>query len=396
MIFQSLGSQYNFKQAFKHLITTGNANDSEKLKSFLKEYYGGVDVELYSKGRTALAEAIRMATGGQGRVLITSLTCYSVEQAVIAAGCRPVYVDIGYNHLQFNTSALKKAFEDFDDIKAIVVQNTLGVPVNIAAIKKIADENDVVIIEDLAHAVGSKYKDGTEMGKVGDIVMLSFGREKAVDVTNGGAVILRKEINRRLKRPNKMPSKKNQIRDRIYPLFARTARFLYPIGLGRLLIAFFYKMRWAIKSAEGDVDVTLDMPYWQTKLALEKLKNLDAVVAERQKNAKKILDNVKLTPIKNTLSPEASLIRVPFVVENRHEVLRALKKAGIFLEDVWYDAPVSPRRYLNDSLFVRSEAPQAVKISNEVINIPTHMGLSSHDIDSMAIIINRVGIDAKR
>lgn len=396
MIFQSLAPQFNFKSALRHLTIKGRPQDSDNLKEYLLEKYQGTNIELYHKGRTALAEAVRIATGGKGRVLVTGLTCYSVEQAVLAAGCRPIFVDITYKDLQFSKSSLEKAFEDYDDIKAIIIQNTLGVPASISTITQLAKEKEIAIIEDLAHSVGSRYLDGTEVGMIGDVVMLSFGRDKAVDVTNGGAVITRADFNRRLRKPQKSMPLKSYVRDRIYPIFAKTSRFFYPIGIGRAMIMWFYKMKWAVKSSEGEVDYELKMSNWQARLALEKLKDMPATIKHRQEMASKIIKEIYLTPITNASYEAASLIRVPFVVENRHEILQELKSVGIYLEDVWYDAPVSPRRHLKDSLFIRSEAPKAVKISNEIINIPTYTNLTKHDLDAIILIVNRVAKDAKR
>ena len=395
MIFQSLAPQASFKSTLRQVGVKGTPKDSDALKEYLLEHYQGSSVELYGKGRTALAEAVRVATGGEGRVLISSLTCYSVEQAVIAAGCRPVYVDITDKDLQFSKKSLEAAFEDYKDIKAIIVQNTLGIPPDIKMLKSFAKENNITLIEDLAHSAGSKYLDGTEVGTVGDITMLSFGRDKAVDTTNGGAVILRKPFNHRLRKPHNLPSLKDQVRDRIYPLFAKTTRVLYPIILGRLLMASFYKMRWAVKSADGEVEVDVMMSHWQAKLALERLKRLPNTIKHRQQIAKKIFEEIDLKPIASSTYEEASILRVPFLVKNRYEVLKALKSAGIFFEGVWYDSPVSPRRYLNSSNFVRSQAPNAVKISSEIINIPTSSNILPRDIETIALIVNRVAEDAK-
>ena len=137
------------------------------------------------------------------------------------------------------------------------------------------------------------------------------------------------------------------------------------------------------------------MTNWQAKEALEKLQNIEQTVKHRQKITKKIYDEIDLSPITSATYENASIIRVPFVVENRHEVLQALKSEGIFLEDVWYDSPVSPRRYLKDSSFVRSEAPNAIKISNEIINIPTYKNISPSDVEKIALIINRTAKDVK-
>ena len=71
MIFQSLAPQTNFKSAFKHLFASGTPEDSQALKDYLLEKYQGKNIELYHKGRTALSEAVRVATNGEGRVLVT-------------------------------------------------------------------------------------------------------------------------------------------------------------------------------------------------------------------------------------------------------------------------------------------------------------------------------------
>ena len=396
MIFQSLASQHNFKTAWRQLWVRGTKEDNEELKTFLLNKYDGKNVELYSKGRTALAEGVRIATKGEGRVLITGLTCYSVEQAVIAAGCRPVYIDISYRDLQYSKKALEQAFEDFDDVKAIIVQNTLGIPANITLIERLANEKNIPIIEDLAHSVGSKYLTGIEMGMVGDIVMLSFGRDKAVDATNGGAIILKKDFEYKLNKPTISASFIDQLRDRAYPLFAKIVRFFYPVFLGKIFSVVIYKVKLATKSADGEVDTRIKLPNWQAKLALRNLKLIPEVVKSRQRITSKIYEEIQLEPITNAKDERISLLRVPFVVENRHEILKALKSEGIFLEDIWYDAPVSPRRYMKDSSFVRSDSPTAVKISNEIINIPTHENISDNDIVSIALIINRVAKNAKR
>ena len=88
MIFQAMGAKYTFSSATRYLFAGGNESDSDKLRQALKNHYSG-EVTLYHKGRAALAEAIRLATGGEGGVAISGLTCYSVVQAVKAAGCTP-------------------------------------------------------------------------------------------------------------------------------------------------------------------------------------------------------------------------------------------------------------------------------------------------------------------
>ena len=190
MIFQALGARYGFVAAVKHAFAHGTEHDSERLRQALVKRYGGEAV-LYQKGRSALAAAIRIATGGGGSVAISGLTCYSMVQAVEAAGCTPVFVDIREKDLHFGAKELTTAIKKHPDVKAVVIQNMLGIPADIMAIAAVAKENKIALIEDLAHSAGAQYADGREVGTVGDITMLSFGRDKAIDSVNGGALVVR-------------------------------------------------------------------------------------------------------------------------------------------------------------------------------------------------------------
>ena len=67
-------------------------------------------------------------------VLITSLTCYAVVEAVKSAGFTPVFADIDPKTLHFNGDTIEKAFKKHKDIKAVIVQNNLGYPADITSI----------------------------------------------------------------------------------------------------------------------------------------------------------------------------------------------------------------------------------------------------------------------
>ncbi len=103
MIFQALGAKYSFGAALAHLVAKGTPTDSEALRQALSTRYGGEAV-LYCKGRAALAEAIRLATGGTGKVAISGLTCYSVVQAVeelsaaVPSALRVAHLRVGGPH----------------------------------------------------------------------------------------------------------------------------------------------------------------------------------------------------------------------------------------------------------------------------------------------------------
>src|SRR3972149_9106253 len=96
-VFNSLGSNYNFRFALKALAPRFGHHHL-KLREFLGAKYGG-EVILFHKGREAIELALqiiqKIANLPQGTgVAITGFTCFALYQAVVKAGSIPFYLDI--------------------------------------------------------------------------------------------------------------------------------------------------------------------------------------------------------------------------------------------------------------------------------------------------------------
>lgn len=360
-----LGQAANFKgKVLSHTFAIGTKKDYESLRSHLSKRYS-VPVEnifLYHNGRTAISAGLRAVVpkknGEHPSVLITSLTCYAVVEAVKSAGFTPVFADIDPKTLHFNGDTIEKAFKKHKDIKAIIVQNNLGYPADIKSIKAAARKHNVVLIEDLAHCAGIFYKDGKEAGTIGDFVALSFGKGKSIDTISGGALVIRsKEITylergkyktkevKLPKEPTIRPKFGDRFRDRFYPLFGLIIRGLYRLRLGRLFTSFLIKTHQIKRSADADLNLKVRLTYWQAKLAL---KQLESIPKDRPP------------------------IREFYLVEDRDIVLNELERSGFVMNDTWYDIPVSPDRYYKKVKFPENECPVATEIAKHIINLPTH------------------------
>ncbi len=387
MLFQSVGSRYSLGDALYHLVAIGSKKDTARLKNELAKHYKG-EVALYRKGRAALAEAIRIATGGSGKVAINAFTCYSVVQAVEAAGCTPVYVEIERDSLHFSAGTLKNAFKTHPDIRAVVIQNSLGIPADSVAIEQVASAHRALLIEDLAHSAGARYDNGEEVGMVGDITMLSLGRDKALDTVNGGVLIVRRpELIVQMREPHAKPSIINQLRDRIYPLLAWKTRALFPFKIGKYILAVAYKTNLAVRSADGEVDTNEAMTAATAKHALLEFAALSEMNQQRQ-----ALRNIYKTELAEYIVPGAlgngtAAVRIPLYVTRREQVLARLKAAGYFVEDVWYDRPVSPARLYHKVHFPEAEFPVTMQVTKDIINLPTHRNVRPEHIKEMADII---------
>ncbi|MDZ4228123.1 MAG: hypothetical protein U1E54_02670, partial [Candidatus Levybacteria bacterium] len=67
--------------------------------------------------------------------------------------------------------------------------------------------------------------------------------------------------------------------------------------------------------------------------------------------------------------------RFPIFIENRSSLIRYLKDSKIFVSDIWYDS-------------VAPECPNAVKISHQILNLPTHINVSEKKAKRISEKIN--------
>lgn len=336
-----LGLNARRRHAWRHLFMIGKKADYTALEEALASRYGGTAV-LYKNGRTGLAAVLKAYFNRGDGIIVNGFTCYAVVEAVKEAGLTPIYADIDRDTLNYNTAALDAAFKASSKIvSGVIVQNTLGIPVDISEVERFAAKHGLMIIEDLAHSVGVKYTDGREAGTVGAATILSFGKDKAVDTISGGAAIFRYPCKGRIKAPAVLPQKSDALRARFYPLFAGMVRGLTYIHLGGVLMRILLKLRFVERSADNALDMKRTMTKAQAKEALKELSHAQGVDREF------------------------------YLVNDREKCLMELKKAGYHFAGYWYEKPISPERYYAAAHFPEEHCPEAVFVSEHIINLPT-------------------------
>lgn len=341
--FLGMAANYGGSEWAKHTFAVGRQKDCDALKRELTRRYAGKAI-LCKNGRSALALALKSYFEPGDAVLVNGFTCYAVYEAVKAAKLVPVFVDISRNDLNFDVNSLEKSFNS--DVKGIIVQNTLGNPVDIKAVEKFAKKHDLTIIEDLAHSAGVRYDDRREAGTVGAAAVWSFGKDKAIDTISGGAVVLRGPVKHEVEEPSLAPRSSDHLRARMYPTFGAVCRGLSYVKLGGVLMRGLVKIHWVEKSADSKLDLKRLPSKFEARLALEQLK--------------KFRRNGELP------------LREFCFVRNRSEVLTKLQKKGYYFSGFWYEKPVSPARYYKKVHFPESECPNAVWASEHVLNLPNY------------------------
>lgn len=386
-IFNSLGSNYNFDFVLKALIADYSNNHPSDLMKLLEDKYLGKATLLY-KGREAIELGLKSLNLPKGSyVTINGFTCFAVYEAIKNAGLEVEYLDIEKGELNFSVEELEKHLKSNPNIKVVIVQNTLGFPADIEQISKVCQENKIYLMEDLAHCVGTKYSSGLEAGEVGDLVILSFSQDKIVDGISGGALIADKDLGLHLEGVNV----KKQIIDRLYPLFTFLIRNTYKIGIGKF-IHYFLKN---LKLLSGPMDKTDNqlhqLPSWYCFLTNSVFANLEQNLDHRRK----IATLYKETVNPKILSPKimgfvnlSSNLRFPIFVNNREGLIKYLKQFGVYVSDIWYDAPIAPKKYLSKTDY-KGQCPNAELAAEEMLNLPTHLNVSEKEAGKISNLINQ-------
>lgn len=152
-----------------------------------------------NSGTSALHLALVSAGVTYGdEVILPSQTFIASGLAIMYQGAKPVFADINYMTGNIDPESIKSKITN--KTKAIMVVHWGGYPCDMDEIKKIADDNNLVVIEDAAHALGSSYK-GKSIGSISDYTCFSFQAIKHLTCGDGGAVCsLTDENEKRLKK----------------------------------------------------------------------------------------------------------------------------------------------------------------------------------------------------
>ncbi|MBD8524187.1 DegT/DnrJ/EryC1/StrS family aminotransferase [Pseudomarimonas arenosa] len=123
-------------------------------------------------------------------VITTPLTFCATVNAIIHAGLTPVLADVDPNTQCISPAAIEAAITP--RTQAILPVHFAGRPCDMASIMDIAVKHKLLVIEDCAHAVESKYR-GQPVGTFGDFGCFSFYATKNVVTGEGGMILGRSE-----------------------------------------------------------------------------------------------------------------------------------------------------------------------------------------------------------
>lgn len=162
-----------------------------ELEQRLCELTGAKYAVAVSNGTAALHIACMAAGVGKGdEVITTPITFAASANCALYCGAKPVFADI--NEKTYNIDPKDVEAKVTEHTKAVVAVDFTGQAVELDALTTLCKEKNLVLIEDGAHSIGTKYQ-GRGVGSIADMTTFSFHPVKTVTGGEGGAVLTNSE-----------------------------------------------------------------------------------------------------------------------------------------------------------------------------------------------------------
>ncbi len=158
-----------------------------KTLRFEKEFaaYCGCPHAVAVNSATAALELALLVAGiGPGdEVITTPMTFAATANVVVHVGAKPIFADIDRVSQNIDPAAVERAITP--RTRAIIPVHMAGRPCDMDALMDIARRHHLVVIEDAAHAVESRWRD-RKIGTIGDMTAFSFYVTKNLTTAEGG------------------------------------------------------------------------------------------------------------------------------------------------------------------------------------------------------------------
>ena len=172
-----------------HTLKSGWIGTGPKVAQFesdFKNYIGSKYAIAVSSCTAGLhLSALAMGVKQGDEVIVPTMTFAATANAVVHTSAKPVFVDVDKYQMTIDVKDVRKKITS--KTKAIIPVHFAGRACDIREIEKIADEHNLKIIHDAAHAVETEYE-GKKIGCFGDITNFSFYVTKNITTAEGGMI----------------------------------------------------------------------------------------------------------------------------------------------------------------------------------------------------------------
>lgn len=339
----------SLKDIWERKWVTNNGYYHQELEKKLSEYLKVPYLSLFTNGTLPLITALQ-AMRITGEVITTPYSFVATTHALWWNGIKPVFVDIDPVTCNLDPNRIETAITP--RTTAIMPVHCYGNPCDVKRIQEIADKYGLKVIYDAAHAFGVEIN-GKSILEYGDISTLSFHATKVYNTLEGGALVVKDE----------------QTKKRIDYLknfgFAGETEVVAP-GINSKMDE--------VRAAYGLINLR------QVDDAIKSRKQTADFYREKLKSVKGIRVFDDIQGIKHNYSYFPIFINADEYGMTRDELYFKMKEKNVFGRRYFYPLISTFSTYRNLESSHPDNLPIATRMSNDVICLPLHHGLSEEEV----------------
>lgn len=370
MEFRDLGKQYAFIKAdvdkrMQEVLESAHfiqGSQVKELENVLADYVQVKHCISCANGTDALQLALMAWNIGTGdAVFVPDFTFFSSGEVVSAVGAVPIFVDVNMDTYNMSIQSLRKMVERIAaegklKPKAIVVVDLFGQPAEYDAIRKIADQHNMYVLEDSAQGFGGRIGN-KRAGAFGDIATTSFFPAKPLGCYgDGGAIFTNNDewaaLMQSLRVHGKGDSKYDNIRigmnSRLDTIQAAVLLAKFPIFSG---------------------------------MELQKSDKLAKFYTSR------LQDYVRTPIVKENYSSSWAQYTIQLESQESRDGLQQFLKENGIPTAVYYQKPMHQQRAFKEHQYVDEDYGNTIKLSKTVLSLPFHPYM---DLEDAEMIVTRI------
>ena len=322
---------------------------------------------------TAALHIAAMAAGIQegDEVITSSITFAASANCTLYCGGRPVFADINPNTYNIDPESVKKLITP--RTKAVVAVDFTGQAVELDTLRAICKEHNLILIEDAAHSIGTKYN-GQPIGSIADMTTFSFHPVKTVTAGEGGAVTTNsKELYDKLVLFHSHGITRN-IQQMVHPTTD-------PWYNEQITLGYNYRMT--------DFQAALLLSQLEK---LEKFSNRRKEIVARYNEA---FSQIPQLQVQEEI-PESDTTRHLYILRFRSEMMNCTRREffdALHAENIYSQVhylPVYRHAYYESLGYKKGLCPNAEKYYSEVCSLPLYYSLTDSDVDDVIHAVKKL------
>jgi dTDP-4-amino-4,6-dideoxy-D-glucose transaminase len=345
------------QQIWDNKILTNCGPFHQQLEQALADYLGVKYISLFANATLALVTALQ-ALRITGDVITTPYSFVATAHSLKWNGIRPIFVDIDPKTCNLDPAAIEAAITP--QTTAIMPVHVYGTPCDVDAIQRIAENYNLKVIYDAAHAFGCKVK-GQSLCSFGDISVVSFHATKVFNTFEGGAIICQD---------------------------AKT----------KAHIDHLKNFGFVDETTVVAAGINGKMSEINAAFGLLQLKHIDSFIEKRKQISQYYTDGIKfirgISLPDHKVSYNSNFSYYPIFVEpdyplSRDELYEKFREENVVVRRYFYPLITAFPMYRTSRQNQDTELPNAKSVSSKVLCLPLHPNLEHIELEKVMTILSK-------